>query len=216
MNRPASKLSADWLTANTQGTWRPRSFVKRLKSWHMQHDLFKYKQIYPDNNMTLIKLAAQYIPLSLMGWKHPIKWASKHTGLKQHSTSSLLKSLHPTKDDLKRKVTVLTRPPAHPGSAATACCKFEQGRRTHARTYPIKTLRVSLPNTQACLTWTIMCSGPFAPAWSEASPSDPQSCPVMGHWKGLWPLGSPATLPLLLLLTPLSLVSPPLMPVGWG
>lgn len=48
-----------------------------------------------------------------------------------------------------------------------------------------------------------MCSGPFAPAWSEASPSDPQSCPVMGHWKGLWPLGSSATLPLLQLLTPL-------------
>lgn len=23
-------------------------------------------------------------------------------------------------------------------------------------------------------------------ARSEASPSDPQSCPVMGHWKGLW------------------------------
>lgn len=43
-----------------------------------------------------------------------------------------------------------------------------------------------------------MCGGPSALAWSEASPSDPQSCLVTGHWRGLWPLGSPATLPLFL------------------
>ena len=60
----------------------------------------------------------------------------------------------------------------------------------HTHTHTNKTLRALLPNTQAYLGWTIMCSGPFALAWSEASPSDPQSCPVMGHWKGLWPLGS--------------------------
>lgn len=71
----------------------------------------------------------------------------------------------------------------------------------HAHTN--KTLRALHPYTRASFAWAIMCTGPFALAWSEASPSDPQSCPVMGHWKGLWPLGFPATLPLLLLLTPL-------------
>ena len=50
---------------------------------------------------------------------------AKHQGLKQHSTSSLLKSLHSTKLDLKLKVSFLTRPPAHSGSLTAACCKFE-------------------------------------------------------------------------------------------
>lgn len=69
-----------------------------------------------------------------------------------------------------------------------------------------------MAGTQACLARPIMCSGPCAPAWSEASPSDPQSCPVMGHCKGLWPLGSSATLPLLLPLNPPHTTPPSLPP----
>ena len=74
--------------------------------------------------------------------------------------------------------------------------------RTHTHTHT-QTWRALLTQHSNLFAWTIMCNGPFALAWSEASPSDPQSCPVMGHWMGLWPLGFPATLPQWLLLTPL-------------
>lgn len=109
-----------------------------------------------------------------MGWKHPIKWASKHTGLKQHSTSSLLKSLHSTKPDLKLKVNLLTSPPAHPGSLAAACCKFELHTHIHTHTDThqqnlegFAPQHSSLPCIDHYVQWTL-CSGLVRgqPLWS--------------------------------------------------
>ncbi len=156
-----------------------------------------------------------------MGWKHPIKWASKHTGLKQHCTSSLLKSLHSTKSDLKLKVNLLTSPPAHPGSLAAARCKFElevagcTHTPTHTHTHRQNLEGFALQHSsQPCMDHYVqwpLCSGLVRgqPLWS----------PILychGSLEGALASGLLCYTSTVATSNPSTLLTPPLMPLGLG
>ena len=100
------------VTCHLYAKARGAGFTKSYKTWSLKIHKLHTRKLY--------RFAAQDLLLSTMGRQHPIKWASKHTSLKQHSTSSVFKSLYSTKPDLKLKVKLLTRPPAQPGSLAAA------------------------------------------------------------------------------------------------
>lgn len=147
-----------------------------------------------------------------MGWKDPIKWASKHTALKQHGTSSLLKSLHSTKADLKLKVTFLTRPPAHPGLPATACCKFEQERAApvHARMHiPQRNLEGFTPQHSSLPYMDHYVQWPFCSSLVRGQPLWSPILSCHGSLEGALASGLSSYTSTVATSNPSSLVSPP-------